>query len=179
MKRLAPLLLAAVGGVSVASHAEEGETDETIYLPAKATDEIAEREGEMVVVHGRTSGSEKTESGTNFVRFGDAEFFLVTFASDLDQFPGGEPHERYEGERIAVTGLVSIYRGKPQIKLTDPAMVRILGENEEFPPEPEPEKETPVVAGASNEAEASGEDAPEAEPEEKPKPPVDASLYFE
>ncbi len=92
------------------------------------------KEGQKVVVHGETKGSGRSASGTNFVNFKDAVFSLVTFKSDLGQFPDGEPAEAYEGKRIAVEGSISLYQGKPQIKLTDPKQVTVLAPDAVFPP---------------------------------------------
>ena len=72
----------------------------------------------------------------------------------------------------------SIYKEKPQIKLTSPDQVRILEEGEEFPP-----------PGAAKAGEERGEEKPmpkkaaeksdEGKKEEpKKKPPVDPKKYF-
>ena len=93
----------------------------------------------------------------------------------MNLFPNGEPADLYDGKRIAVTGVMSIYRGKPQFKLTSPEQVRVLEADEEFPPKQEEMKEAP-------EPEAKPEAIPETEPkpeeESKRKPPVDPSEYF-
>lgn len=167
------LLLAPV--LPVLTSAEE---KPAIYLAATETEELIAKDGQKVTVHGETTGSGKSSSGMNFVNFKGAEFYLVTFKSDLDQFEDGEPADLYDGKRIAVTAVISIYKEKPQIKLTSPDQVRILEEGEEFPPP------------ATEETEAETKEAPKAEekrdsprettePEEpKRKPPVDAKKYF-
>lgn len=146
-----------------------------IYLKAGDTDAILEKEGQKCIVYGNTKNSSKSASGTSYVNFDGAEFYLVTFKSDLDGFEDGEPHEAFDGKRIAVEGVISIYKDRPQIKLTAPGQVRILEEDEVFPPLGE-EKEEPKAAPA-----VAKEKAPEEPPAEempKKKPPVDAKKYF-
>lgn len=151
--------------------------DEKLYLAANETEALVAKEGQKVVVHGRTKGSGKSGSGTNFVNFDGAEFFLVTFKSDLTRFPDGEPADVYEGKRLAVEGAVSIYQGKPQIKLTDPKQVALLEDDAVFPP-PSENKEAPAASAKpmpEEKTDPAGEPAPEAP---KRKPPVDPSEYF-
>ncbi|MDF1741493.1 MAG: hypothetical protein P1U86_20190 [Verrucomicrobiales bacterium] len=176
MTRQSPLIVALLAAFLLPG-AVTADEEETIYLAAAEAKEIAGREGEKVTVHGITKDSSKSASGTNYVNFESSEFHLVTFASDLDQFKEGEPHEIYNDKRIAVDGVISIYRGKPQIKLTSANQVRFLAEDEIFPPvkakpeqpappEPEEMKEAPVTPPKPAEEEA------------RPKPPVDWKLYF-
>ncbi len=169
MKRATPLLL-------LAWLASASAQPDKLYLAAGETEALMAKEGQIVVVHGLAEGSAKSASGTNFVNFKDAAFFLVTFKSDLGQFPAGEPCDLYEGKRLAVEGPVSVYQGKPQIKLTDPAQVTILGADAVFPPPP-PEKkgETAMEAKAKD-----GPPVPDKPADEAPKrkPPVDPAEYF-
>lgn len=150
--------------------------DEILYLPATATEELKAKEGQAVTVHGEVGESAKSASGTNFVNFKDAEFFLVTFKSDLHQFPEGEPADVYKGKRLAIEGTVSIYQGKPQIKLTKPEQVTVLAPDAVFPP-PRPVMPVASAPEAKPEAEKAPAAAPAA-PAAKPKPPVDPSEYF-
>ena len=149
--------------------------DSVIYLKSTEADALKAKEGQKVMVYGETSDSEKSPSGTNFVNFKGAEFYLVTFKTDLKLFPEGEPVELYDDKRVAVTGVMSIYQDKPQFKLTSPDQVKVLEADEEFPPKQA--KEEPV-----SQPEPKPEPAPAAEPkpEEEPKrkPPVDPSEYF-
>lgn len=153
--------------------AAEGE--DTLYLAAGDTEALLAKEGQKVVVYGETTGSKKSASGTNFVNFKDAAFFLVTFKSDLGQFPEGEPSDAFEGKRIAVEGAIAIYQGKPQIKLTDPRQVTILAPDAVFPP---PAKMEDPAEPANTKTENPAP-APDAAPETpKRKPPVDPAEYF-
>jgi len=149
---------------------------DTIYLEATANEDLKAKEGQKVVVHGVIEGSGKSASGTNFVNFKGAEFFLVTFKSDLGPFADGEPADLYEGKRIAVEGPISIYQGKPQIKLTDPAQVTILAPDAVFPPPQEKKEASAAPAKAMPEQTAAANKPVPGEP--KRKPPVDPSEYF-
>ncbi len=132
---------------------------EKIYLAADETEALLAKEGQKVVVYGETKGSGKSGSGTNFVNFRGAAFFLVTFKSDLAHFPDGEPADLYEGKRIAVEGALSIYQGKPQIKLTEPAQVTLLAPDAVFPP-PSETKEKPKEKPADSTPPKAGNPSP-------------------
>jgi hypothetical protein len=156
--------------------AEAANGGETLYIAATDTEGLLAKEGQKVVVHGEVMGSKKSSSGTNFVNFKDADFFLVTFKSDLPQFPEGEPTDLLEGKRLAVEGAVSIYQGKPQIKLTNPGQITILAPDAVFPPPAEAKPEPAAPAKVMTEKPEPGTaPAPETP---KRKPPVDPSEYF-
>lgn len=171
MNKLASCLLVVLASASCLL------AEEKLYLAAADSKALAAKEGQKVVVHGETEGSEKSASGTNFVNFKGSEFALVTFKSDLGQFPDGEPADTYEGKRIAVEGAISIYQGKPQIKLTDPEQVTILEADAVFPP-PQVKKEAPNAPTQTTTEKPVAENEPATPEEPKRKPPVDASEYF-
>ena len=149
---------------------------EKIYIEAGQTDELMAKEGQKIVVYGNTKDSGKSGSGMNFVNFDGADFYLITFKTDLKGFKDGEPSDVFDEKRIAVEGVVSVYKNKPQIKLTDPAMVTILGEEDVFPPaavtDKTVKKKKPAVEKKSVEPEKKVAEEP------KKKPPVDPKKYF-
>ena len=155
----------------------DSNADEKIYVEAAKTADLIAKEGQKIVVYGETDGSGKSASGTNFVNFKDAEFFLVTFKTDLGQFKEGEPHVLYDGKRLAVEGTITLYQGKPQIKLTAPEQIVILEPDAVFPPPVSKEAKTTEPDKTKKEAATppAGETLPEAPPR---KPPVDPSEYF-
>lgn len=170
------LLLFALSGSLLARTSLITAEENKIYLDASESEAISAKEGQAVIVYGVTSGSGKSASGTNFVRFGESAFYLVTFKSDLDPFTEGEPYEIYEGKRLAIEGIISLYQNKPQIKLTSPKQVTILADDAVYPPVTTPTTKAPTVTKSSEEP-----TPPPAEtttPAEKPKPPVDPSEYF-
>ena len=176
MTRQCPLIASLLAAFLLPGAVAADEKD-TIYLAATEAKEIAGREGEKVTIHGITKDSAKSASGTNYVNFDGSGFHLVTFPSDLDQFKEGEPHEIYNDRRIAVDGIISIYKGKPQIKLTSANQVRFLGEDEVFPPlKAKPEQPAQPEPEEIKEAPATPQKPTKEEP--RPKPPVDWKLYF-
>lgn len=172
-------LLSILAVLALAAHLIPARADEPIYIGADETEALEAKEGQEVVVHGTTTGSGKSSSGTNFVNFDGAEFYLVTFKSDLTRFPDGEPSNAYDGKRLAVTGVISIYQGKPQIKLTSPGQVRVLEESEEFPPKREMVETEAPAESAEPEEESAKKEEPTEEKPGKRKPPVDPSKYFD
>ncbi|MDF1658050.1 MAG: hypothetical protein P1U58_10600 [Verrucomicrobiales bacterium] len=154
-----------------------GEEDLNIYLAATETGALIAKEGQKVIVYGETIDSTKSSSGANFVKFEGADFFLVTFKSDLEQFPDGEPFELFDGKRIAVEGAISIYQDNPQIKLTRPDQITVLEPGAVFPPVVEKPKEVAVEKASPKTMEEPQEAPVEEEP--KRKPPVDASEFFD
>jgi len=144
-------------------------------VAATDTAELKAKDGQKVIVYGETARTGKSQSGMNFVNFSGAEFSLVTFKSDLGPFKDGEPADVYDGKRLVVTGVISIYKDKPQIKLTSPDQVRVLAGDEAWPAATSPKaaREKAVPAAAKPVAEpAKGAEEP------KKKPPVDPKLYF-
>lgn len=170
------LLLFGLAGGLLAHTALISAEETNIYLDASESEAITAKEGQAVIVYGVASGSVKSASGTNFVRFGESVFYLVTFKSDLDPFTEGEPYEIYEGKRLAIEGIISLYQNKPQIKLTSPKQVTILADDAVYPPVAAPPTKAPTVTKSSEEPTPTP--AETTIPAEKPKPPVDPSEYF-
>lgn len=168
------LPLAYTAGLALSATAQ----DATVSLPILAATETAAlkgKDGQKVVVYGETARSGKSQSGMNFVNFADAEFYLVAFKSDLVAFKDGEPADLYDGKRLVVTGVVTIYKDKPQIKLTSPDQVRVLAADEAWPQTPAPSQTAAPAAPAPASPAPAAAKSPE---EPKKKPPVDPKLYF-
>jgi hypothetical protein len=154
--------------------AEEGGATLPVFA-ATATEDLIAKEGQRVLVYGETARCGKSQSGMNFVNFKDGIFSLVTFKSDLGPFQNGEPADVYDQKRLAVTGVISIYKDKPQIKLTSPDQVRVLAADEAWPEAPAPEKkEAPATAKPA----ADRTEPAKTTEEPKKKPAVDPKLYF-
>ncbi|HRX52977.1 MAG: hypothetical protein R3F31_13015 [Verrucomicrobiales bacterium] len=142
-------------------------------LKASQTEALEALDGKRAIVLGRVREARKTPSGINKIAFEDAEFELVTFKSDLAAFRDGEPADLFAGKILRVSGVITLYRGKPQIKLTEPSMVEIIDSDEVPEPPPPVAAEARPVAEAAPAAAATKEIAAE-----KPRPPVDWRLYF-
>lgn len=169
--RVSVLLLLIVADLLTLSGEEEA-----LYFSVSETEAILAQEGHRVIIYGWIGETKKSAAGTNYLSFRDGSISLVTFKSDLKQFPEGEPADLYAGQRLAVRGVVSMYRGKPQIKLTDPAQVTRLAAEDVFPPVTAPSADTKDKSAATPPPVVS--DAQQTPEPEKRKPPVSASEYF-
>ena len=83
--------------------------------------------GQTVTVAGAVSGVHVSGKGTVFINFGpgypDQDFTAVIFASSTAQF--GDVM-RYEGKSLAVTGEITMWKGKPEMILRTPSQLRAL-----------------------------------------------------
>jgi DNA/RNA endonuclease YhcR with UshA esterase domain len=74
--------------------------------------------GQTVTVEGAVGNISTGRSGTTFIdvggRYPDNSFAAVIFAADKSKFPD---LQAFDGKTVAVTGPVSLYRGKPEIIL--------------------------------------------------------------
>lgn len=170
--RLLPL--AAAAGLPLSAVAQDAAAALPIFA-ATETAALKGKDGQKIVVYGETARSGKSQNGMNFVNFAGAEFYLIAFKSDLGAFKDGEPADVYDGKRLVVTGVVTIYKDKPQIKLTSPDQVRVLAADEAWPQAAAPaQTAAPAPAVPANPAPAAAKSAEEP----KKKPPVDPKLYF-
>lgn len=117
MINLSPLFAAACIGVCLSAPAYS----DTIS-PAQAV----EYAGQEVVLEGVVSQVSVSGKGTTFLNFGgvypNEVFYAVIFANNSDLFPGVE---NLEGRNVAVTGMIEIYKGKPEILLTSPDQLEL------------------------------------------------------
>ena len=70
--------------------------------------------------------STDSRSGNTFINFGGRYpnhlFYGIIFAGDADLFTGVHS---LEGRLVEISGAVQLYRGKPQIVLSDPAQLSV------------------------------------------------------
>lgn len=116
-KAILLLLLVSLGGCEKPSLALSTGT----IPPTEAKSHV----GERVTVSGVVVKVTVSSKGHTFLNFGapypNDVFSVTVFASDSGKF-----HDlpRLTAKRIAVTGLVKLYRGKPEIVLSDPDDLR-------------------------------------------------------
>lgn len=140
---------------------------------ASDTQSIIAKNGQKITVFGTVSSVRKSNSGTNFINFKNSDFYLVTFKSDLIAFEKGAPADLYQGKDLAVTGVISLYQGKAQIKLNHPDMVKVITEDS---PLPKPKKaQTPKKPKTQPEDTPSDKSLPK---KKKKTAPVDSKKYF-
>ena len=120
-----PWLAAAV--IAVIGLLVRGEAPKEAAIPATSAAKIAEAKGKSVHVSGRVAKANVSSSGTHFLNFAGSDFKVVCLADLAKKFPAGGPAALYKGKSIVVTGVVELYKGKPQIKLTSPDQVNVIG----------------------------------------------------
>ena len=88
-------------------------------------DDAAKHAGETATVCGIVAGAKyaaQIRGGLTFIDFGkpypDATFTAMIFAADRPKF--GTPEQGLAGKQVCVTGKIEMFRGKPEIVLTDP-----------------------------------------------------------
>jgi hypothetical protein len=87
---------------------------------------LGELVGQRVTVYGRVgSTATSRRSGAQFLNFESSEFSVVCLAADLPKFKAGQPADIFRGHEVEVTGTLERYQGKLQIKLTDPAQIKL------------------------------------------------------
>lgn len=90
--------------------------------------------GKLVRVTGKVVTSHIAKSGTvRFLNFGanpNAAFTAVIFTNDLEKFRVlGEPTEYYLHKKVALTGTLEMYKGKPQIILKTTKQITVTKQN--------------------------------------------------
>ena len=90
-------------------------------------DKVGRYEGKRVVVRGKVTGVRKSKNV--LVLDVEDKLEVVIFPDDLGNFEffGIDPAADYEGEWIEVTGRVRVRRGKPDIVVDHPMLVRSPG----------------------------------------------------
>ena len=92
------------------------------------TDEqAAAHVGQKVVVQGTVAGVYTSRSGNTFLNFGgtypDQDFTAVVFSEASSSF---SDVEQLQGKRVAISGVVRLYRGKPEIILRSASQLQVL-----------------------------------------------------
>jgi len=98
-----------------------------------STSEAASHIGEKAIVCGKVVDARYASSSRGRPTFLNLDkpypnqvFTVVIWGEDRDKF--GEPEEKYRDKRICITGIISSYRGVPQIQVTDPKQIQIIKE---------------------------------------------------
>ena len=94
--------------------------------PVITPDEAAKHVGEVVVVRGEVSQILLSVNLTTHINFGgvypDHVFTVKIFKANQSLLPG---IREYDGKVVEVRGVVRLYRGKPEIELTERAQIRL------------------------------------------------------
>ena len=104
---------------------------EEAVTPVVVTPEtVSEHVGKAVTVKGKVEGQKSSKTGNTFLNFG-GKFpnHIFSCVCRAKNFP--EPLPPFEGKVVEVTGMVTIYEGKPSMELTSLKEIRVV---EEVPP---------------------------------------------
>ena len=129
--------------------------------------------GQKAIVSGRVSNAHESTKGITFLTLEGGKFTVVCWKESYSRFEGGSPAKLYKDKTIEVTGDIFEYKGKDgktkgqlEIKLRDPAQVRIVKD-------PGAKEEAKDAGAGPASAEKSDPPAPKA-----PEGRVDAKKYF-
>ncbi len=141
--RILGVIALVVGGCTGWS---PGATEDTpIRVLANDAPALRSLAGRNVTVYGRVTGTAVSDSsGHHFLNFANREFSVICFAADLGNFPEGKPAEVYQGRDVEIAGRLERYRDKLQIRLRDPAQIKIVSATDAKPASPAAE---PAPAG--------------------------------
>ncbi len=82
--------------------------------------------GSEMIVEGVVSQVSTSDGGTTFINFGGRYpnhiFYAVIFRNSASQFIGVR---KLEGKTVAISGVVKLYKGKPQIILSSPNQIEV------------------------------------------------------
>lgn len=89
--------------------------------------EASRHVGSLVTVEGEVSQVSTSNGGTTFINFGgrfpNHVFYAVIFESSAHRFPGVQG---LEGQPVAISGTIELYKGKPQIILQSPDQILLI-----------------------------------------------------
>jgi DNA/RNA endonuclease YhcR with UshA esterase domain len=103
-------------------------------------EEAAGQVGKNVTVKGKVDGQKSSKAGNTYLNFG-GKFPNHAFSCLLRAKNFTDPIPMFEGKVVEVTGLVTLYEGKPQIELTSLSAIRVI--EEVAPAEAPPGQPTP------------------------------------
>jgi len=90
-------------------------------------EETAGQVGKIVTVKGKVDGQKSSKAGNTYLNFG-GKFPNHVFSCLLRAKNFTDPIPMFEGKVVAVTGIVTLYEGKPQIELTSLSAIRVIEE---------------------------------------------------
>ena len=90
-------------------------------------EEAAGQVGKTVTVKGKVDGQKSSKAGNTYLNFG-GKFPNHVFSCLLRARNFTDPIPAYEGKVVEVTGMVTMYEGKPQIELTSLSGIRVIEE---------------------------------------------------
>lgn len=100
------------------------ETPQRQRLAASNAALLREHLGQEVVVYGRVESTGKAASGHQFLNFAGRELSAFCPQEAVARFSSGAPADVFKGKDVEITGELSLYNGKLQIRLLKPEDIR-------------------------------------------------------
>ena len=119
---LALLLVPAGGSCALA----KDEAPAVKRVKASNVVELRDHVSKRVTVYGRIESTGTASSGHNFLNFYGKQVAVFCHKNDVAKFKDGKPAALYKGKDVEITGVLSLYRSKLQLKLTDPSHIKII-----------------------------------------------------
>jgi hypothetical protein len=108
------------------AHAAKESAASLVSLPAYTALEAAQHVGETATITGKVDSVHQSGKGNTFLNMGGTypnpaftAFIPARSAARLPQL------QQYEGRMVAVSGKITLNRGKPEITITSPAQIRV------------------------------------------------------
>lgn len=120
------LSLLLLAGIFVHGVAAKEEAAKTKRIKASNVVELRENASQRVTVYGRIESTGAASSGHNFLNFSGKQVTVFCHKNDVAKFKDGKPAEVYKGKDVEITGVLSLYQNKLQLKLTDPSHIKII-----------------------------------------------------
>ncbi len=95
-------------------------------VKATNTVELRGLVGQEVTAYGKVDSTGKSSSGHHFLNFYGKQLSVFCGKDVVAKFKDGKPAEIYRNKDIEVTGKLSLFNGKLQLKLTSPEQIRLL-----------------------------------------------------
>ena len=143
-----PLLLAmAVPLVTLAEPPPAAQVPEAPAAPVAIASTnaaaVAAAVGKTTTVRGKVTRANAWAGGITFLNL-EGRFTVLCFKKNLSKFPS-PPEKIYQNKIIEVTGQVRMHKDKPEIEISSPDQVKVLGDAPPTAaaPEPEPKDKPP------------------------------------
>jgi hypothetical protein len=101
--------------------------EEVVAPMVVSPEEAPGQVGKTVTVKGKVDGQKSSKAGNTYLNFG-GKFPNHVFSCLLRAKNFTDPIPMFEGKVVEVTGMVTLYEGKPQIELTSLSAIRVIEE---------------------------------------------------
>lgn len=86
--------------------------------------QLREYVGKPITVFGKVATANTSKSGNHFLNMEGKVLTVICFPDDVKKFTQGKPADIYKGKTVEVTGKLTEYKGKLQLKLTSPNNIK-------------------------------------------------------